>query len=384
MLSYIAGLAGKYEDSIIDQTFEKLQAEVSNAVDRIYLDKKSPLMVRPAYWWHVFQQVMVLMVTISFLLYILVPLLPLSPNVWQRLGWFVGVIFPGKLGNFLFAAFVVFATVLVVGVLPLYLIYEVKFRILRELLNGIYRILLMPIGFGFSLWFVYDLLIERTSLVSFLGYWVVSLNIFSWFITTLLVFSVSLMPHIFFFVFISPINQEQKTFIPSFDQIVFQVIERVKEKDVFKNLHLDHIDTLRGMAQRKQASLGIQSQTVASVVTTFSLFGLVAVLFTQEELRWFLGEIERWLGPEFSGSMIWILVIGFLGLTFFPLRYFFRVLVAVRVLDIVIELIEMRAKELQAATATDGEFVLRNGIYVPKQSIGRYRSGAEEEKARRG
>lgn len=165
----------------MDQTFEKLQAEVSNAVVRIYLDKKSPLMVRPAYWWHVFQQVMVLMVMISFLLYILVSLLPLSPNVWQRLGWFVGVIFPGKLGNALFAALVAIVTGLVVVVLQLYLIYAVKFRILRELLNGIYKILLMPIGFGFSLWFVYDLLIERTSLVDFLRYWVVSLNVFSWF-----------------------------------------------------------------------------------------------------------------------------------------------------------------------------------------------------------
>lgn len=368
----------------MDQTFEKLQAEVLNAVDWIYLETKGRLMLRPAYWWHVFQRVMVLMVMIVFLLYILVLLWPLSPDAWTQLGWFVGSILTGKLGNVSFAAMVFLVTIVVVGFLPMYLIYEVKIRILRALLRGVYMVVLMPIGFGFSHWFVYNLLFEKSSLVSFLVSWLVVLNAVSWIITALLVFIISLMPYIFSFVFSYPINQEKETFIPSFDQVVFRVIERVKEKDVFKNLHLDHIDTLRGMVQRKQASLGVQSQTVASVVATFSLFGLLAVLFTQEELRWFLGEIERWLGPEFSGSMIWFLVIGFLGLTFFPLRYFLRILVALRVLDIVIELLEMRAKELQATTATDGEFVFQNGIYVPKQWIRRYRSGAEEEKVRRG
>lgn len=258
------------------------------------------------------------------------------------------------------------------------------FKMLKDFLLIFYFVVLMPVGFGFSHWLVDNLFFGRSDLVIYIVYWLVFSNICSYLIMILSMIFKLLINYIFFFVFGSPINQEQKTFIPSFDQIVFQVIERVKEKDVFKNLYLDHIDILRGMAQRKQASLGIQSQTVASVVATFSLFGLVAVLFTQEELRWLLGEIERWLGPEFSGSMIWVVVIGFLGVTIFPLRYFLRILVALRVLDIVIELLEMRAKELQAATATDGEFVLRNGIYVPKQWIRRYRSGAEEEKVRRG
>uniref|UniRef100_UPI002ACE916E hypothetical protein n=1 Tax=Chloroflexus sp. TaxID=1904827 RepID=UPI002ACE916E len=268
----------------MERTFEQLQVDILSAVETIYL-KKNQLMLHLPYWWHVFQRVMAAGVITAFAIGAFVLIWPLSPNAWTRLNWFLGGLFPGQVGNLFFIALFVGIVIGIVIVLPVFLISGVRFAKLREMLWIVYFVGFMPSGFGAGQWFLQDLFWGSADIVSVITYWSVLANMFSYLITMLIVLVSSGVSYIFFFVLGRPIHREQQSFIPSFDQIVFRVIEQVKDKDTIKDLHLDQINALQGMAQRKHASLGVQSQTVASLVATFSLFGLVALFFTQEDLR---------------------------------------------------------------------------------------------------
>lgn len=343
----------------MEQIFEKLQADVLRAVQQIYSEAQFSLIRKPAYWWHVFEQVMVVGMIVFFLLSLIVLLWPLQIDLPFL------AIYPNKLRNFLLVVIAFFVSLSIVIILPALLIDCVKSAKIRVRLRQICLISLYPSGFGTAQWFINSLFFEQLDIMRLVISWIVLSNTISLSITTIIVWLSSLRSYIFFFVLDWPVNRERETFVPSFDQIVFRVIEQVKDR--ISDLRLDQINYLQGMAQRKQASLGVQSQTVASIVATFSLFGLVALLFTQEEVRALLGLAEQMLGDEFRGLMIGIATLFLLGIAIFPLYYFFRILVTLRVLDIVIELLEMRIRELQARAVADGEFVLHNGIYVPQR-----------------
>ena len=129
------------------------------------------------------------------------------------------------------------------------------------------------------------------------------------------------------------------------------------------------LNSVKMLVNQKNVSIAAQSQTFSPLIGAFSLFGLFALIFSQQDLRALFTDLENRLGSDFVGWLIVIFAFVIIAVFFFSARYFVRVFISLRVLEIISILVERRLDNIPQAQPSIKGFEYANGLYIPANSL---------------
>jgi len=129
------------------------------------------------------------------------------------------------------------------------------------------------------------------------------------------------------------------------------------------------LNSVKTLVSQKNASIAAQSQTFSPLIGAFSLFGLFALIFSQQDLRALFADLENRLGSDFIGWSIFLFAFVIIAVFFLSARYFVRVFVSLRVLEIVLILVERQLGSVPQTPPSIKGFEYSNGLYIPTNSL---------------
>jgi len=342
--------------------FQELQRETFRTVKKVYQTSQTKLW-RSGFWADLFIMIMAAVTIGGVAAYFLITTWGLSPNALELYFDFNRV--PGRVGNLFFVAGMTLLY-LVFVIPPITFISRMK-KPMKGVFRTIYFVVFLPLSLLVYLQFATNYLnngsLGEIDFLAFLPSWIVLVLGCLLFVAVCLCV-LSQVPYWFFLVLSKPIYAEQKTYFPTYDSIVTESVSML----IFtlSNWQEDAVSEALELARQKYTGLGAQAQAFSPVIGAFSLLGLFAVLFSQQELRQFLLSVEQMLGPEFVNISITTVIIVVLSLLCLSIRYFMRILIAMRVLDIIVVLLNKRLRELTGQGKADNNmYNLVNGIYLP-------------------
>lgn len=352
-----------HSDSIT--SFEDLQNHTIKVVRQIYQDSQNKLWLSN-YWEYIFTRLMAIIAIGGFVLYLLFTTWNMAPNVIERqfgITWM-----SGRIGNM---AFVVGVTILyLILVIPTIIIIDNMSRMPRMLFRIAYFALLLPLSFLMIADLVSCYLNKCTVVTINISYflaWCLTIDAVCLVLVATYIYIAAQLPYWFFFILTKPIHTERSAFLPTYDSIISESIDLLAPKIVHwkEVMVIETIET----AQQKYSSLGAQAQTISPAIGTFSLFGLFALLFSQQELRDFLSFIEKNLGTEFTNVLAGAIVLTVILLFYLSMQYFIRIVISMRILDITLALLKRRLQQLKFVVKPDKEgYVLVDSLYLPESS----------------
>lgn len=159
----------------------------------------------------------------------------------------------------------------------------------------------------------------------------------------------SSLPSLLVVLFANPSPFTRSAFFPGHDQIVAEVVGKVYL--LVRDWSRYRVKRIIERAKNKSESISFQVETVSPLLGAFSLIGLVAVLFSQDQIRAFLLHLskisEEWFGSgigiSFEISVLVILAVLIYGSAIFFIRAYW----ALRVSEIIVSLCEMRLEEIE-------------------------------------
>ncbi len=338
--------------------FEELQKLALKTMRQVYAKAQGRLW-KFDHWEYVFVRIMAFLTLAGLAGYLLIQTWNFSPNaIVQVFG--IGL-FLGKLGNLLFCT-IYYLIYLVFVLLPIALIdsMSAKFKMFLRL---VYFLIFLPasafvaiIGFYYLLGSIPQNMTTSSFLLSML----ILIDIIVLVLAIIYIYMKSQMSYWMFIMFVRPIDESKKTFLPTYDGIVKETAN-----ELYEHIRLWNKETLievANLARQKSSSIAVQAQTFSPLIGTFSLFSLFAVILNQDEFKALLRVMEQQLGEEYLGLSIYIIILAIIVTIFLSCRYFMRIIISLRLMDILIVLLEKRAKNVEKFTLSAEDYKLLNAL----------------------
>jgi hypothetical protein len=344
--------------------FSTVQREALRVIRKVYQSYQSKLW-RPLYWEHLFVRFVAFCSITGVIGFLFIRTWGLAPNALETAFNFTYA--PGNIGNVFFALLILIAYVLLTA--PWAWFIPKLPRFMSNTFKILYYSFMIPGGaIAISILSMVLLGILRVVWGSSITLLIFTLlaDMLLLMVITLYIYVETQLPYWVFMLLDKPIEIEKKAYMPTYEGLVNEVIPLLESHIL--SWDLDMLNSVKALAHQKHANIAAQSQTFSPLISTFSLFSLFALIFSQQDLRLLLTNLETRMGSEFAGLSIFVFVVAIAAIFFFSTRYFVRIFISLRVLEIISILVERRISSiLQAPPAIKG-FNYANGLYIPVNS----------------
>jgi hypothetical protein len=203
------------------------------------------------------------------------------------------------------------------------------------------------------------------------------LNLLALLLATLWVFAAGALGWWLLLIASKPLSASPPLIFPSHDDLSMVVHNRLQ--DALENADVDALDDLIEQSRQKRDSLAAQMNAAGPSIGALGLGGLLALLFTQQELRIGMAHLESFFWQEKTGNISIALGLLVVALIVLAVRWFLSVAVTMRVLDCVIFAVQaLRAEQNDNGSDPEVGYRLKRGILVPKpHTVDRVRSDTE-------
>lgn len=330
------------------KAFTSLQTAVAQSLDAVFRENKDKIQSR-SFFGNGYQYTMRLVSLFLLLLLLSGKVFAAGTSFWAS--WFTSAGFPRGLERFILAA-LLFALWIVVGIALLDTVIQYLPKFVRMPISVIQTVFITP-GTVILLDQVANTLMGVSANYSF-AYSLAYLLLINLFIGVIVFFALlilSSMPSLFFLLSSNPVPIKEPKLFSSHDQIIKEVVEKVQQLSTGIQNSTELVTTqVIAFAKGKAASIGAQVQTFSPAFGAFSLFGLLTLIYNQDDVRKFINTINASLNAA-SGSTgnsnFIIFLFALVGyLIIFAVRYFVRAYRALRILEIVEVVCNLRLEEL--------------------------------------
>jgi len=156
---------------------------------------------------------------------------------------------------------------------------------------------------------------------------------------------------------------------PSYDDVSAVVLRCLR--DTLACADKATLETLLHQSRQKRDSLAAQLDAAGPATGALGLGGLLATLFTQQELRKGMAHVESFFWHDQSGILSLLLGLLVVAIIALAVRWFLSIAVTMRVLDgVAFSVHVIRAERRPATPAAESGYALKNDILVPSPRAG--------------
>jgi hypothetical protein len=151
---------------------------------------------------------------------------------------------------------------------------------------------------------------------------------------------------------------------PSYDDVSAVVLGRLR--GTLAGVDTDALASLLQQSRQKRDSLSAQLDAAGPATGALGLGGLLATLFTQQELRMGMAHVESFFWRDQSGILSLLLGLLVVAVIILAVRWFLAVAVTMRVLDgMIFTVHELLAVPRAETPSPHAGYALKTGILVP-------------------